>query len=119
MLKGITPRMVRSLGAGRFVDWVASDVVEALGGILVFWDSRVLQLVEVEESRFSLSCKFRNCVYDFTSVFTSVYGPTFGVNKELLWEELGAIKGLWGEPWGVGGISTLPDSWRRGIERAE
>ena len=32
----------------------------ALGGIVVFWYSRVIQLVDVEEGSFSLSCHFRN-----------------------------------------------------------
>ena len=32
-----------------------------------------------------------------------VYGPCLGSSKERLWEELGALKGLWGGPWCVGG----------------
>ena len=32
-----------------------------------------------------------------------VYGPTTNVNKGLMWEDLGAIRGLWGEPWCIGG----------------
>ena len=34
---------------------------------------------------------------------TSVYGPLKGANKDCLWEGLGAIKGMWGEPWVIGG----------------
>ena len=36
---------------GRFVDWATSNVMGASGGILIFWDSRVLQLLEVEEGQ--------------------------------------------------------------------
>ncbi|RVW73505.1 hypothetical protein CK203_060050 [Vitis vinifera] len=32
-------------------------------------------------------------------VFTGVYGPVILRAKEEFWEELGAIKGLWDEPW--------------------
>ena len=32
-----------------------------------------------------------------------VYGPTSNKNRELMWEELGAIRWLWGEPWCIGG----------------
>ena len=73
------------------MDWVASNATA--GGILIFWDSRVLQLIEKEESRFSVSCKIRNCEDSFTRVFINVYGPTSRDNGELLWEELGAIRG--------------------------
>ncbi|RVW79099.1 LINE-1 reverse transcriptase-like [Vitis vinifera] len=36
-------------------------------------------------------------------VFTGVYGPFTKEDRECLWEEFGAIRGLWGEPWCVGG----------------
>ena len=63
----------------------------------------MLQLVESEDSRYSLSCKFRNFKDNFTWIFTGVYGPTSNENRELLWEDLCAIRGLWGDPRCVGG----------------
>ena len=63
----------------------------------------VLQLVESEESRYSLSCKFCNFKDNFTCIFTGVYGPTSNENRELMWEDLGAMRGLWGDPWCSGG----------------
>ena len=102
-LKGVTRGLIKSLSVGRFLDWTACNVVGALGGILILWDSRVLQLLEIEEGQFSLSCKFQNCEDDFKWVFTGVYGPSFGENRDIFWEELGVIKGLWGDPWVIGG----------------
>ena len=67
------------------------------------WENRVLQLVGVEESCFTLSCIFRNGEDNFTWVFTGVYGPVKRVQREDLWGELGAVKGLWGDPWCIGG----------------
>ena len=32
-----------------------------------------------------------------------MYGPVIGIEKEDFWEELGAIRGLWDDPWCVGG----------------
>ncbi|RVW20562.1 putative ribonuclease H protein [Vitis vinifera] len=32
-----------------------------------------------------------------------VYGPTLKRYRELFWEELGAIRGLWSDPWCIGG----------------
>ena len=49
-LKGSSKELVRSLGVGRFVDWAVVNAIGASGGILIFWDSRVLQLVDKEES---------------------------------------------------------------------
>ena len=101
-LKGIFRGLIRSLGVGRFVDWVASNAVGVGGGILILWNSRVLQLLEVEEHQFSFSCKFQNCEDDFRWVFTGVYDPTLGENMAYFWEELRAIKGPWGDPWVIG-----------------
>lgn len=32
-------------------------------------------------------------------MFTGVYGPFTNVEREGLWEEIGAIRGIWDEPW--------------------
>ena len=36
-------------------------------------------------------------------MFTRAYGPFSREEKECLWEEIGAIRGLWEEPWCLGG----------------
>ena len=63
----------------------------------------MLQLIDKEESQFSLSYKFSNCEDNFTWVFTGIYGPTTREGRNQFWEDLGAIRGLWGEPWCIGG----------------
>ncbi|RVW40784.1 hypothetical protein CK203_080718 [Vitis vinifera] len=40
--------MVRSLGSGRFLDWGALDAQGAAGGILICWDKRTLEILEME-----------------------------------------------------------------------
>ena len=90
--------IVRSLGVGRFLDWVTLNSNSAAGGILIFWDNRVLDLLGVEMGEFSLSCRFKNGANKLTWVFTGVYGPVVGSSKEYFWEELGAIWGLWQDP---------------------
>ena len=40
--------VVRSLGFGRFVNWGSVHSRGQAGGILVFWDWRVLELLEME-----------------------------------------------------------------------
>ena len=87
----MSDRVVSSLGSGRFLDWKALDACSSAGGILICWDKRVLDLLEWEERQFSLSCRFRIVDNGVIWVFTGVYGPFTRVERECLWEEVGAI----------------------------
>ncbi|RVW56523.1 hypothetical protein CK203_072539 [Vitis vinifera] len=86
-----------------FLGWGAMSARGAAGGVVVFWDKRVLELMGMEVGLFSVSCRFKNCVDGFLWTFTGVYGPTIKRHRELFWEELGAIRGLWSDPWCIGG----------------
>ena len=99
----MTMNLVKSLGVGSCLKWVSVNANGAVGEILVFSDFRVLELVDLKVGEFSISCRFRNCEDDFMWVFTGVYGPCSWKDKEGLWEELGAIRGLWNDLWCVGG----------------
>ena len=70
---------------------------------MILWDSRVVQLIGVEESSYNLSCRFKNCGDDFTWIFTRIYGPTKRELREELCEDLGAIRGCWEGHWCLGG----------------
>ncbi|RVW34362.1 Transposon TX1 uncharacterized 149 kDa protein [Vitis vinifera] len=78
-IETLSEGVVRSLGSGRWSNWTALDAMGTAGGILVCWDKRSLEVMETEVGKFSVS--YRDC----------------------LWEELGAIRGLWEEPWCIGG----------------
>ncbi|RVW27813.1 hypothetical protein CK203_107071 [Vitis vinifera] len=52
-------RVVRSLGVGRFLEWGVVNARGAAGGVVVFWDNRVLELVGMEVGQFSISCRFK------------------------------------------------------------
>ncbi|RVW79110.1 LINE-1 retrotransposable element ORF2 protein [Vitis vinifera] len=71
----MTERVVRSLGSGRFLEWKALNACARLGvfGEWVIW------------------------------AFTGVYGPFTRLEREWLWEEVGAIRGIWEGPWCLGG----------------
>ena len=66
----------------------------ATGGIVVFWDNKVLQLVGMEVGKFSLFCRFKNCEDDFSWNFTRNYGPTLRRERDCFKGGLWAIKGL-------------------------
>ena len=58
---------------------------------------------EVESRWYSISVCFINYVDGFSWIFSVVYGPVIGSEKEDFWEELGAIRGLWEDPWCIRG----------------
>ena len=95
--------MVRSLGVGRFLNWIALDAEGSAGGILLLWDKRRISLVDSVAGSFSVSCRFRMEEDGLQWVFSGVYGPIEKRYRESFWEELGSIRGLWDNPWCVGG----------------
>ena len=100
-IQDVSLGVVQSLRTGRFIEWGVVNARGASEGIVVFWDSRVLELVGMEVGVYSISCQFKNCDDGFVWFFTGVYGPTQRVVREDFWAELGAIRGLWnGLCWG-------------------
>ena len=116
-IKEMTIGIVRSLGVGRHLDLSVVNSRGATGGILVFWDNRVFELVDLEEGEYSISFRFKNCVDGVVWVFTSVYGPVYSTDREDFWDEFGSIRGLWSDPWCVGGdfnMIRFPEEYGRG-----
>ena len=98
-IQSMSKGVVRSLGSGRFLDWRALDASVSTGGILICWDKRSLEILDWEEGQFSISYRFRNVEDGVVWVFTGVYGLFTKYERECLWEEIGAIRGIWEEPW--------------------
>ena len=102
-MQDISLGVVQSLGVGRLLEWGVLNARGTAGGVVVFWDNRVLELVRIEVGLFSISCQFKNCEDGFVRIFSGVYGPTMKRYREFFWEELGVIRGLWNDPWCIGG----------------
>ena len=81
-IKEMTTGLVRSLGVGRHLDWRVVNSKGATGGIVVFWDNRLVELVDLEEGVFLTSCRFKNCVDGIVWVFTGVYGLVCSRDRE-------------------------------------
>ena len=47
-VKEMSQQMVNSVGIGRFLNWASVDARGAAGGLLLLWDNRVLENLEVE-----------------------------------------------------------------------
>ena len=102
-IQAMSEDIVRSLGTRRFIDWRALNVEGATGGILICWDKRALDIMDWEEGQFTLSYRFKIVENGACWVFMGVYGPFTKVDREGMWEEFGAIRGLWDDPWCLGG----------------
>ena len=98
-IQTLSEGLVRSLGSGRWSNWVAMDALGYAGGMLICWYKRSLKVMETEVGKFSVSCRIRNVEDGLTWIFTSAYGPFSKKDRDCLWEELGAIRGLWDDPW--------------------
>lgn len=103
MLSGMDTSMVRSIWGGNFVDWIHLDAVGTSGGILLMWDKKVVERLDVEIGSFTVSCKFQNVEDGFCWVFTGVYGPNRDEERSGMWDELVGLGSFWGEHWCVGG----------------
>ena len=47
MVQEMSLKVVKSLGVGRFLSWGVVDARGVPGGILIFWDNKVLDLLEL------------------------------------------------------------------------
>ena len=99
-IKDLSPAYAYSLGVGIFADWkVMGGEKNSRGGILLFWDRIKLEQIEVETGLFSITCLFKNVEDMFQWAFIGVYSLVENSKRELFWEELGALKSLWEDPW--------------------
>ena len=47
---------IKSLWGSPYSDWVALDAVNTTGGVLLMWDKRMVEQVDVVKGKFSVSC---------------------------------------------------------------
>ena len=102
-LEWITRGIVRSIWSCPYVDWLYLGSDGASGGILLIWNSRVVEKVEEAVGHFSVSCEFKNVGDQFEWAFAGVYGPNLNNRRRLMWEELTGLISWWDLPWCLGG----------------
>lgn len=102
-VQGLSKSFVQILWGCNHVDWCCLDSCGASGGILIMWDKRVVEKIDVCVGNFTLAISFRNVVDRFVWAFAGVYGPNSDSDRRLLWDELAGILSWWSLPWCIGG----------------
>lgn len=67
------------------------------------WDKRYWECVDSHQGYYTDSCMLESVQKDFRWCFSGVYGPRIDSERNILWEELAATRGLWNDHWVIGG----------------
>ena len=62
-------QMICSLWSCPYVDWVALEANQTVGGVLIMWDKRVLEKMEVMVGTFSVLVKWQGVVDVFRDLW--------------------------------------------------
>ena len=85
-------QLVCSFWSCPFVDWAILEADQTTGGIVLMWDKRVLEKVEVMVGTFSVSVKWQGVGDGFIWACSGVYGPNENNDKGHIWDELVGIQ---------------------------
>jgi len=102
-LQGDLTGLVMQIWGGRWIKMACLEASGTRGGIMMLWDSRIWKGEVLEIGTYTLTCKFESQVQDFSCHITGVYAPNCYVERRLVWEEIGSIRGLIEGPWAVCG----------------
>ena len=81
-------QLICSLWSCPYVDWVALDADRTAGGVLMMWDGRALENVEVMVGQFSISVRWQGVGDGFIWACSVVYGPNDNNLWGQMWNEL-------------------------------
>ena len=87
----ITKGLVRNIWGIHHVDWLYLGLMGALGGILLMWDTRVVEKIEDAVGVYFVSCKFQPVINHQEWAFFGVYGPQTDRERLIMWDELADI----------------------------
>jgi hypothetical protein len=113
----ITKGLVRNIWGIHHVDWLYLSSMGASGGILLMWDTRVVEKIEDAVGVYFVSCKFRPVINHQEWAFSGVYGPQTDRERLIMWDELAGISSWWEVPWCIGGdlnVVRFPSEKARG-----
>ena len=85
-------QLICSLWSCPYVDWVALDADRTAGGVLMMWDRRALENVEVMVGQFSISVRWQGVGDGFIWACSGVYGLNDNNLRGQMWDELIGIQ---------------------------
>jgi hypothetical protein len=72
------------------------------------WDKRVVEKVDIEVGKFSVTCSWKGLMDGFDWMDTRVYGPHSDGGRQELWDELTSIRQCWPALWCIfGDFNTI------------
>ena len=95
----VDQRLIRSLWGNVYAGWEALPAVNTAGGIILMWDKRVLEKLDVHIGEYSVSCQWRSLDDGFVWTGFGVYGPNLDTMCSYFWEELLGLWNRWSSPW--------------------
>ena len=98
-VSSIDVAFVQSLCGSPFIDGVVLDAVQTSRGILLIWDKRVFEKLDVIVGQFFVSVLLRGVVDDFVWACIGVYGPNDDGQQSILWEDLSQVRARWPIAW--------------------
>ncbi len=90
--------VIQSLWSSPYVGWVALDVVNTAGGVLLMWDKRMLEMTDSVVGTFSVSCCWKGITDGLVWACTGIYGPNADNLRASLWRELVDVRQRWNVP---------------------
>ena len=122
-LAGVDRQMIGSLWSCPYVDQVALDVDQIVGGVLMMWDRKALEKQEIMVGQFCVLVQWQGLGDGFIWACSGVYGLNDNNLRGQMWDELTRIQQLWEVPWcyigdfnivrfpseRLGGIMSYPD----------
>jgi len=83
-LEFIFDSFVRNPWSYPFADWCYL-ACGASSGMLIMWDKRIVEKIDVFVGEFVLACSFRSVEDDFSWAFAGFYGPNMDALRSSLW----------------------------------
>ncbi|WMV46022.1 hypothetical protein MTR67_039407 [Solanum verrucosum] len=101
--QGDIREIIKDLWSNRWVKYVQLEANGTRGGIILMWNSRLWDGEICETGTYCITCKFVGKTRDFSWHMIGVYAPNSTLEREEVWWELGAVRGLFTGPWVVVG----------------
>ncbi|WMV44670.1 hypothetical protein MTR67_038055 [Solanum verrucosum] len=102
-ISGDISGIVKDLWANRKVKYAQLEARGTRGGIIILWDSSIWEGEVCEVGAYNITCKFTGKAQDLGWHLSGVYAPNSRQEREEVWGELGAVRGLFNGPWVVAG----------------